>query len=81
VDELLLDFSMEADELPTEVDDALDADEVLSASADADARHKASVAARRRVLFRRGCMGIARIAVDRGPVGGVTKDSLNCPAA
>lgn len=32
-DELLLDFSMEADELPTEVDEALDAEEVLSASA------------------------------------------------
>ena len=28
VEELLLDFSLEADELPIEVDDALDADEV-----------------------------------------------------
>jgi len=42
VDELLLDFSTEADELPIEVDDALDADEVLIACTGVVDRPKAN---------------------------------------
>lgn len=58
--ELSLDFPIDAEELPTEVDDALDADEVMSASADAALRHNASAAARGRAVFRKYCMGACK---------------------
>lgn len=45
-DELLLDVPSDADELPTDVDAALDADDVLSASAGAAARQRDSTEAR-----------------------------------
>jgi hypothetical protein len=59
VDELLLDFSMEADELPMDVDDALDADDVLSACAARAARANASARNKGRVAFRKCCMDVA----------------------
>ena len=63
VDELLLDFSLDADELPMDVDDALDADEVLSAQAGTATSDKASAAAEMRLAVNEGCMA-------RGSVGG-----------
>jgi hypothetical protein len=56
LDELLLDFSMEVDELPTEADEALDADEVLSARAGAAASINAIEEARGRTYFVMGGM-------------------------
>jgi hypothetical protein len=58
--ELSLDLPIDADELPMEVDAALDADDVLSASAGAALRHNANAAATGRAGFRKCCMGICR---------------------
>jgi hypothetical protein len=60
LDELLLDFSIDADELPIDVDDALDADEVLSAQAgNAVVSDRASVAAGMKPAVNGCCMGRA----------------------
>jgi hypothetical protein len=55
--ELSLDLPMDADALPTDVDDALDAEAVLSAVAVEALRHNARAATRGRVAFRMFCMG------------------------
>jgi hypothetical protein len=56
--ELSLDLPMDADELPMDVDDALDADEVLSARAGAALRHNAAAVAKGRTDFKNCCMGV-----------------------
>jgi hypothetical protein len=61
-DELALEVSRDADELPTDVDAALEAEEVLSAQADTlhKPRPKASVQAQGIEVFRKDGMGIPR---------------------
>lgn len=58
VDELLLDFSIEADELPIEVEDALEAEEVLSAIAGSVAQPSASALNKGRAVFKNGCITV-----------------------
>ena len=63
----MLDFSMEADELPTEVDAALEAEEVLSASVGKGtkaARQTVSAAVRERGIFSMG--GVSKIYIKMG---------------
>jgi len=55
--ELSLDLPMDADELPMDVDDALDADEVLSAITGAAPRHNTTAVAKGRADFKNCCMG------------------------
>ncbi len=52
----MLDFSLDADELPIDVDDALDADEVLSAQAGAAVKAKVSAAAPMARVVKEWCM-------------------------
>ncbi|MBI2753342.1 MAG: hypothetical protein HYX46_07490 [Betaproteobacteria bacterium] len=56
MDELSLDFSMDVDELPTDADEALDADEVLSARAGSAASVNARVVASDRACCEIGGM-------------------------
>jgi hypothetical protein len=56
--ELSLDLPIDADELPSEVNDALDADDVLSANAGAEPRQNAITAASGRAGLRRCCMKV-----------------------
>ena len=56
VDELSLDFSTEVDELPMDVDDALKADDVLSASAGAAEKTIASALTKGTTALNTCCM-------------------------
>ncbi len=57
--ELLLEVSSDVDELPTDVDAALEAEDVLSATAGSAARPKVRAAISGKVILRTVCMGVA----------------------
>lgn len=54
--ELSLDLPIDTDELPRDVNEALDADDVLSASAGAAPTHRARAVAKGRADFKKCCM-------------------------